>query len=67
MLAESTTSTTFMFLFQSIFCEQGMFMKPNAKAFPHVTRYLMIICDATEFRKTFRWPIYDKAGEALFR
>lgn len=46
---------------------QGMFMKSNAKAFPHVTRYLLLIYDAIEFRKKFRWPIFDKAGEALFR
>lgn len=44
-----------------------MFIKPNAKAFPHVTRYLLVIYDATEFKKKFRWPIFDKAGEALFR
>lgn len=44
-----------------------MFIKPNNKAFPHVAKYLFVICDANEFKKKFRWPIYDKAGEALFR
>lgn len=46
---------------------KGMFIKPNAKAFPHVMKYLLTICDANEFKKKFCWPIYNKAAEATFR
>ncbi|XP_031630154.1 augmin complex subunit dgt6-like [Contarinia nasturtii] len=47
--------------------EKGMFIKPNAKAFPHVMKYLFMICDPTDFKKKFCWPIYNKAAEATFR
>lgn len=55
--------------FLHVFCpfSKGMFIKPNAKAFPHSIRYLLMICDATEFKKKFCWPIYNKAAEATFR
>lgn len=49
------------------FGTQGMFMKPNPKAFPHAMKYLFTICDSIEFKKKFCWPIYDKAAEATFR
>ncbi|XP_055319309.1 augmin complex subunit dgt6-like [Sitodiplosis mosellana] len=52
--------------FKDVF-EKGMFIKPNAKAFPHVMKYLLMICDPTDFRKKFCWPIYNKAAEATFR
>lgn len=44
-----------------------MFTKPNSKAFPHVMKYLLMICDGTEFKKKCCWPIYNKAAEATFR
>lgn len=44
-----------------------MFIKPNAKAFPHVMKYLFMICDPVDFKKKFCWPIYNKAAEATFR
>lgn len=47
--------------------QKGMFIKPNTKAFPHVMKYLFMICDPTDFRKKFCWPIYNKAAEATFR
>lgn len=46
---------------------QGMFIKSNPKAFPHAMKYLFTICDSTEFKKKFCWPIYNKAAEATFR
>lgn len=47
--------------------EIGMFIKSNTKAFPHVMKYLFTILDASEFKKKFCWPLYNKAAEATFR
>lgn len=47
--------------------ENGMFIKPNTKAFPHVMKYLFTILDPCEFKKKCCWPLYNKAAEASFR
>lgn len=47
--------------------ENGMFIRPNTKAFHFVTKYLFTIFDPNEFRKKFNWPIYNKAAESTYR
>lgn len=47
---------------------KDMFLKTNTKAFFHVMHYLFtILVEPREFRKSFFWPIIDKAGETNFR
>lgn len=44
-----------------------MFVKSNPKAFLVVLHFIFNCLDATEFNKRFRWPIFDKASETVFR
>lgn len=47
---------------------KDMFVKTNTKAFFHVMHFLFtILVEPREFRKSFFWPIIDKAGETNFR
>lgn len=61
---QRTKNESFDFFYHFL---QGMFIKSNPKAFPHVMKYLFTICDSLEFKKKFCWPIYNKAAEATFR
>lgn len=42
-------------------------MKANKTAFHHVIHYLVIIINASEFRKRFRWPVSSSRDETDFR
>lgn len=46
---------------------QGMFIKSNPAAFPHVLHFLLYNLDAAEFSARFLWPLHDKIQEKEFR
>ncbi|XP_031618277.1 augmin complex subunit dgt6-like isoform X2 [Contarinia nasturtii] len=43
------------------------FMKANKTAFHNVIHYLVMIINANEFRKRFRWPVFSSRDETDFR
>ncbi|XP_055377767.1 augmin complex subunit dgt6 [Condylostylus longicornis] len=54
------------FEFKKLFAE-GLFLKPNQKAFFHVMHFLLTLFDLNEFKRRFYWPIADKKSEGIFR
>ncbi|XP_037050674.1 uncharacterized protein LOC119084702 [Bradysia coprophila] len=55
-------SAEFLLIFQP-----HMFIKSNPKAFIVVIHFIFNCLDTTEFNKRFRWPVFDKAAETVFR